>query len=48
VRRLLVAHKHDLDVVVTALLREETISQDELGRMLGPRSEPIAEAVPQA
>ncbi len=48
VRRLLVEHKQELDAVVTALLRDETVSRDELSRILGPRPGEVVEVVPQA
>jgi cell division protease FtsH len=39
VRGRLTAERERLDTLVDALLREETIGSDELGRILGPRSE---------
>lgn len=43
-RRLLIEARDKLDHLVNALLHEETIDQDELTRILGPRPEPMMEA----
>jgi cell division protease FtsH len=43
VRRLLTDARERLDLLVRTLLQEETIDQDELGRILGPRPEATVE-----
>jgi cell division protease FtsH len=45
VRHLLAAENEKLDRLVQTLLHEETIDQDELARILGPRPEPTVEVL---
>jgi cell division protease FtsH len=52
VRQLLTEHRGDLDRLADALLQEETLDQDAIAKLLGPRAEPATEvelpAVPAA
>jgi cell division protease FtsH len=45
VQELLASARDKLDQLVQALLKEETVDQDELARVLGPRPEPTVEVL---
>jgi cell division protease FtsH len=43
VRQLLTEHREDLDRLADALLHEETLDQEAIAKILGPRTEPSSE-----